>query len=91
MSRTYITKHVPAKDISVEHEVFCDLCKSEIDEYSGWDVNEVTIEGKTGYSCPSGGSSETQSVDMCIKCFEGKLIPWLKEQGADIQKSERNW
>ena len=27
-------------------------------------------------------------VDMCSQCFETKLVPWLREQGAEPRTTE---
>lgn len=92
--KTYKTKHipaVPATDISVEDETLCDICKNSVESGGNWSNDEITIESKEGYSFPEGGSAEYKFVDMCKTCFDNKLIPWLKSQGAEIQTRETDW
>jgi len=59
----------------------CDLCGDTIVE-AAYQVNETTIERRLGTSYPESGEVETVSVDMCVACFDSKLVPWLKSQGA---------
>lgn len=59
----------------------CDLCGDAIVE-AAYVINETTIERRLGTGYPEGGDVETVSVDMCVLCFDTKLVPWLKSQGA---------
>ena len=43
----------------------------------------VTIEMKAGDHNLDGGSGETTSFDLCPRCFESRLQPWLESQGAE--------
>ena len=81
---------VPATSREVVVKVTCDLCKKEIKE-EGYQVNEVTITHRTGDNYPEMGSGEEASVDMCGECFELKLTPWLKSQGAEPLVAEWEW
>lgn len=88
----------------VEHtylvEVTCDLCgtagKTE-DRWSGshYDVDEteisVVVKQKEGFSCPDGGSGTEFDIDICPTCFKEKLVPFLQDQGANIQPKEWDW
>jgi len=67
--------------------ITCDICK---ETYRGQDWNagsfdvldtEVSFEFGTHY--PEGRSTRKISVDICPRCFEEKLIPLLKELGAE--------
>lgn len=75
------TVEIPATTIEVVHFVICDLCGAKIEE-SSYDVDEVEVRHKTGDNYPEGGSGEETSIDMCGKCFDEKLVPWLRSQGA---------
>ena len=82
---------------------FCDLCGIEgestcsPDETSSWGdgwgdggylVKETAVYCESGVNYPDGGHSETASVDICPKCFEEKLMPWLQSQGANVRREE---
>lgn len=86
----YKTRLVPERTEQIVEKTTCDLCSEEIESVSR-NRDEVTVENVTGYSCPSGGSSEYSYVDMCGSCFRSKLIPWLTQQGAVIQNRETYW
>lgn len=86
----YKTRVIPERIDEILFRTTCDLCSKEI-EQDEWDRDEVTVENVTGYSCPSGGASSYEFVDMCGSCFRDKLIPWLTQQGATIQTKETDW
>ncbi len=76
----------------------CDLCGREAKSGDDWERGlyevsetevEMTVRHKVGDNFPSGGSGTEFIVDLCPVCFTGKLIPWLKSQGAQIE--ERDW
>lgn len=77
----------------------CDLCQVEVkgDEWSTglYDVNEtevsITVKARKGESYPEGGSGTEYEIDLCPRCFTGRLVPWLKSQGADIEEKEWDW
>ena len=77
-------------------KVTCDICHEEIRREhdsvgDGCSAEEVTVEHKTGHSYPEGGSGETVLVDICPKCFDERLVPWLQSQGAEPRKEEWSW
>jgi hypothetical protein len=78
-------KHYHKEITQVEKEVLdkvvCDLCGKKIVQGS-YDVDEVTIQRRTGVAFPDSHSGEILSVDMCGECFENKLLPWLRSQGC---------
>jgi hypothetical protein len=78
---------VPATKREVVARVTCDLCNAEIKNYSNV-VNEVTVSSRQGDSWPSGGSGQTEFVDMCKDCFQSKLKAWLQSQGVKLQRSD---
>ena len=83
----------------VETRVFCDLCGVEAkgDDWEGatYQIHEteieITIRQQEGTSYPEGGCGTKIIIDMCLKCFKGKLVPWLKSQGATIKEEEWDW
>jgi hypothetical protein len=85
------TVQVPASTRDVVDHVSCDLCGREIIEREFYKVDEVEIRHKTGASYPDGGSGEETSVDMCGKCFDEKLVPWLRAQGVAPRTEPWEW
>lgn len=61
--------------------VTCDLCLAKI-ENKDYHLDEVEIWHKEGDNYPECGSGTEIIVDMCGKCFDEKLVPWLRTQGA---------
>lgn len=72
---------IPSKTIERVLFVTCDICNDKI-ENNSFDIDEVTIKHKTGYLYPEGGQGEYKKIDMCGKCFNQKLLPFLESIGA---------
>lgn len=87
-------KNVKYKDVVQKvvdtSETFCDFCSSKISN-SYYAVSETTVECRFGHSYPEGGSATTLDVDICMNCFESKLIPWIKSQGVEMRETESDW
>lgn len=74
----------------------CDLCSREIKQIGRTGVIilnpeiraqygnalEVQVSLRAGEENLDGGAGETTSFDLCPKCFEERLQPWLEQQGA---------
>jgi hypothetical protein len=84
------TVDVPAKTETVVYKTTCDLCGNEIVR-ERFGAEEVEVRHKTGVAYPEGGAGEETSVDLCGACFEEKLIPWLRSQGAEPVTKEWEW
>jgi len=69
---------VPEKTEAVVDKVTCELCGAECsqEEYA-MNIDWVNIVHKKGNNYPEGGWYEATVIDLCPKCFHGKLIPWL--------------
>ncbi len=98
--KNYETKELPAKTIRSLKNRTCDLCGTTSTRQEHWgrtsyEVNEtevsITVAHKTGISYPEGGSGQLLDVDICPSCFQSKLIPWLKSQGAKIEAEDWDW
>lgn len=83
-----IRKLVEVKAIrDVIEETICDLCRCIIVAPKGLcRADDVTVSYRVGDTFPEGGSGTVTEFDICSKCFESKLIPWLEEQGASPRK-----
>lgn len=84
------TEPVPATTQEVEDKVTCDLCGATI-KAGSYDAEEVDVRHRTGCSYPEGGIGEEVSVDMCGNCFDTKLVPWLRSQGANPTPKDWDW
>jgi len=82
-------------------DVRCDLCGAQAKQpWNEWgvgcyEVNEVEVRvevrAKDGDNYPDGGSGTEYMVDLCPTCFRDRLIPWLCEQGAQIEAMKWDW
>lgn len=84
------TVEFPARTSSILEKTTCDICRGEIAPEYG-DADLVSVLHRTGCSYPDGGSGEEVSFDICGDCFDLKLVPWLREQGADPQSRDWDW
>lgn len=81
-------RFVPGEIKEVYSHITCDLC-GEVICVKGDEVDEVQVQHKTGYSYPEESSGETTIVDMCGKCFDEKLLPWLHSFG--VKERTEDW
>jgi hypothetical protein len=85
--KRYEKKQVPGGE--VRECTDCDLCGRAYgasgEAAKGFEVAMTEISCQTGYSCPDDSSIELIEVDLCPDCFKGRLIPWLRSQGAKIK------
>jgi hypothetical protein len=101
MSKVYedaIEPAVPAKVVKKFVRRTCDLCGAESNRCADWESSSytvaetemsVTVTHRSGLSYPEGGSGTEIEIDLCPKCFQDRLIPWLESQGATIEA--RDW
>jgi hypothetical protein len=85
--------------------VTCDLCKRRFenaspstDETVAWTDNSkqrqettVRLHDAEYDEYEYGGRSKTVVFDICPDCFADRLVPWLKEQGADPNTDKDFW
>lgn len=88
MKITKRTKHTSEYDQVVK--IVCDLCKVEYPV--GWskdehDDLESEVNLKLGRSWPGDAYGEIIEFDICPSCFQNRLIPWMKSQGAEPTKT----
>jgi hypothetical protein len=81
------TVRVPATTKDYVDFVTCDLCGARIKDEQ-YVIDEVEVRHRAGTNYPEGGNGTEISVDVCGKCFDEKLIPWLKSQGAEPHVEE---
>ena len=92
--KTYENYTPPPQSIEILESITCDLCGSVTT--SEWkqdmtDIEKIRVLQVTGYDCQSGGQATEISFDICPDCFENRLIPWLKSQGAEPTIKESDW
>ena len=90
------TKQVPASTRELIVATVCDLCGERVGGDDGWgeglyDVEEVEISYETGSNYPDGRDTHKISYDICPDCFQNKLQPWLKSQGAEPREEDIGW
>jgi hypothetical protein len=85
--KKYENKIIPESVKKVLVKTTCDMCGGEI-KTNGFDYDEVEISREHGSVYPEGGFTDTDFIDLCGKCFQEKLIPWLKSQGCEIQTKD---
>lgn len=87
------TVEVPATTREVTVKVTCDVCHATI-KSDGWgdvdrvEVDRVEVKHEEGQSWPEGTHIKSRAFDLCSKCFDEKLVPWMKAQGADPRDEE---
>ena len=98
MARTY--KEVPKTGTyKILDALTCDLCGAIANgaewERGVWKVGGTTVEVEVsqeeGKSYPDGGSGTKYEIDLCPSCFKGRLVPWLRGEGVEIQQIEWDW
>ncbi len=95
---------VPATTREVAESVTCDLCGDVIGnadiENDGIDwenargygeVHKTCVQIGKGYTYPDAHNIEFRDYHICPTCFETKLEPWLKAQGAKPTEREEDW
>lgn len=96
---------VPATTKTEEAGVVCDLCKMEYrnartnksglevswNEVSGGDDVETAIYMNRSRGGEDGGETTENCVHICPKCCEIYLLPWLAQQGANINTQTYDW
>lgn len=97
--KIFKTVDVPATTRRVCVKRKCDLCGVE-STHEDWnkglyEINEteikITITQRDGIAYPEGGSGTEYEIDLCPACFKGRLVPWLKSEGANIEETEWDW
>lgn len=68
----------------------CDLCGDDLTE-GNFVISEVEIQCKEGRNFPEGGSYEGVKYDCCVRCFEHKVAPVLKDLGFKPRKIEADF
>jgi hypothetical protein len=93
---------VPATTREFVESVTCDLC-GKVFSMADTDSDGINWEhlhdnvAKTGvfigrgFNCPESTNIEFRDYHVCPECFENKLEPWLKAQGATFTAREIDW
>lgn len=100
--KVYKTTIIPAVEEKVSKVFFhtvCDLCGVS-DEGGDWpvgttnkdnNVNKIEIEWKTGWKYGVDENYDKFNIDMCPSCFQDRLLPWLKSQGAEPRITDSDY
>lgn len=97
MSKTYRQVIVPETIKTVVDKTLCDLCGRESEGVrdnwlnDNYDFEETSIKLSTGYRYHDDGERTTKEYHICPTCFNEKLIPWMKSQGAEYTETESYW
>ena len=83
----YETVEIPSTTRQKLIRTTCDLCSEEIVRGS-FDAENVEVWHKKGDAFPECGMGTLLNIDMCGKCFDEKLVPWLEDQGAELSTTE---
>ena len=93
-------KYTETKPETIERErvvaTECDLCHTKKTGDGWWgenayDVAETQVSCRWGSNYPEGGWGSEIEVDICLKCFKQRVVPWLKEQGVAVVEKEWEW
>lgn len=95
-------KRMVEQEFVVEHVVTCDLCGLEAKkpggypypswrEYHPMAIDAVVVGTKRGASTPDGGWTDEEVFDICPKCFDEKLKPFLLSLGAQPRAGRVDW
>lgn len=89
----YETVTVPAHLEEKHVRTTCDLCgDAMVDLMHERDEVSISIERrKSDHAYPEAEWGEVTRMDICGKCFESKLIPFLKSQGAVPEVKEYDY
>ena len=86
---------IPAREEEYVAEILCDICGTSKeggvwgDNWArGYDINEVNISRRTGSQWPEGGNGEKIEFDICPRCMDEKVIPFLESIGAKPRKQD---
>lgn len=77
------------REVEVDGPTTCDRCGDVIPDRSGGEIDEVTIERKTGSSFHGDSWGDVHEADVCGKCWETVVVPTLEFAGVRFRK--RTW
>lgn len=87
----YKTVEVPATTKRVVDHKTCDVCNRKIAP-EPYRADEAEVICNVGTSYPEGGSGYKLEFDICVGCFEHRLVPLMAEHlGAKVNRTEWNW
>lgn len=81
----------------VPDKTLCDICKVDVhaglkDTHACHESADATIEAHFSSShYGEYGDDVTYEFDLCRRCFEDKVLPFLKVYGVDTTPKEYSW
>lgn len=85
MTQIIETIDVPVTTRDVVKSTDCDICGYEIPEPKRFDVDEITVERRTGTCFPSDNWNKYETFDVCGGCWNIHVKP-LFSWGPRIKK-----
>ena len=91
-----MTEHVekkwrPAEEQTIVTHVSCDICGAKVGGKTRFDVDVVRVQRETGDEYPEGARKKRVDYDVCGKCFDEKVAPFLVGLGVKPRESDRSW
>lgn len=93
----YKDVEIPAKVEKLVVRTTCDLCGDDKRGRNSWrdssiySIDSTRVLHEQGESYPECESKTSTEFDICSSCFETKLVPWLREQGAEPRVNSVDW
>ena len=94
-------KTQPAREYEEQVEVRCELCGAEAPHPNGADglfwgehwASRVGVRmcAVDGSSYPEGGSKQETGYDVCLDCWNAKIVPYMLSLGAKQYQSYFEW
>lgn len=76
---------VEAYERQVIENIKCDMCHKLIQVEKAYGVEEIEVSARIGKQYPEGGHGEKCEIDICLRCFREKLIPFIEADGNQIK------
>jgi hypothetical protein len=87
MSQKFKTHCKPSESYEVLEETTCDICgkkapTADLGVLPNWEGRRESNQIVCGFGFAY--VEVSMKFDLCPQCFHHKLVPWLKDQGVDI-------
>lgn len=86
--RTYEEVTIPERTQKRISETYCDLCGETIKVHA-YSTDDVIVSKEIGFHYPDSGYQTIIEYDVCLKCFDDKIVPIFGNAKPTI--TERDW